>query len=94
MSQIDAVFTAVIDEQVAISQRVKELERQETDFRVDDAVVSNPPTAAELTAIFGSPATLYQPFTAIVDSGGVGTDVWLVSVVSGGWWYLQLTQAV
>lgn len=94
MSQLDAVLTALTDAQVAMDRRVGELERQETGLRVDTTAVSNPPTAAQLNAIFGTPAALYESFTAIVDSGGTGTNVWLVSVVSGSWYYIQFTQAL
>lgn len=53
-----------------------------------DANVSNPPTDAELDTAFGAtPAEVWAGFTAIVDDGGAGTNVY--NVVSNGtnWLY-------
>ena len=61
---------------------------------VDASNVSNPPTAAELTAAFGDPATLAHGTVRLVDDAGAGTAVWLVCAVNGAWWYELLTKAV
>lgn len=53
--------------------------------------VSDPPTAAQLTAIFGDPATLGDGFIGVVNDGNADTDVWLCIVSNGSWFYHQLT---
>lgn len=62
--------------------------------RVSTANVSNPPTAAQITSAFDSPANLPEGWQAIIDDNGAGTNVWLVTAVSGSWWYEALTAAV
>ena len=62
-------------------------------LRVSESNVSNPPTAAELTAAFDSPANLPEGWAALVDDNNAGTAVWLVFVVGGSWWYEALTKA-
>jgi hypothetical protein len=59
-----------------------------------EANVSNPPTAAEITAAFGSPADLSAQFAGIINDNGAGTNAWLVFVVDTDWFYQALTKAV
>lgn len=63
-------------------------------MRVSTANVSNPPTAAQITAAFDSPANLSDGWTAIIDDDNAHTAVWLVTAVGGSWWYELLTKAV
>jgi len=56
--------------------------------------VSNPPTAAELDAVFGSAADLPEGFTAAIDDNGAGTTFWGVMIVNGSWVYWSMTAAV
>lgn len=58
------------------------------------ANVSNPPTDAELDALFGTPATLPTNFGAIIDDNGAGANLWLVYAVGTRWGYSALTIAV
>lgn len=56
--------------------------------------VSNPPTDAQLDTAFGAPATLPDPFLAIVDDAGAASVIWLVVATNGVWAYEQLAIAV
>lgn len=60
----------------------------------DDSNVSNPPTIAELTAIFGDPGTLPNGLIGIVnDNAGVGPK-WSIWVVNGVYGYIRILIAV
>lgn len=63
-------------------------------LRVSVANVATPPTAAQLTATFDSPANLPDGWMGVVDDAGAGSAVWLVIAVSGGWWGIRLTKAL
>lgn len=63
-------------------------------FRVSTANVSSPPTDAEITAAFDSPANLSNGWAAIIDDNNAHTTFWLVTAVGGVWAYEQLTIAV
>jgi hypothetical protein len=63
-------------------------------LQVDTTDISNPPTDAELDAIFGTPATVGSGFTAYVDDNGADTNVYLVMSNGSSWWYSSLTKAV
>jgi len=67
-----------------------------TENLVDQDVtnVSNPPTDAELDAIFGTPAALGRGFVATVDDADGDTDVWLVWTTDASWFYVKGTKAV
>lgn len=58
------------------------------------ANVGNPPTDAELDAVFGTPAANGTGFLAILDDNGAGTNVWLVAGNGTNWYYTAMTQAV
>lgn len=59
-------------------------------LRLSTADVSSPPTAAELTAIFGTPN---NGFRAVIDDGGAGSAFWLIERSGGAWLYVALTKA-
>jgi len=54
---------------------------------VDTSNVSNPPTQAELTAIFGTPATVGAGFTVYLDDNGADTNFYQI-VSSGSSWFI------
>jgi hypothetical protein len=54
--------------------------------------VSNPPTAAEITAAYGSPSEFYD--VIIINDNGAGTLYWLVVSDGTSWLYEQMTKAV
>ena len=83
-----------IRELKVLKRRLDDLVEPETGLIVDNTNVSNPPTDAELDAIFGTPATNYPGFMAIVDDAGANTTVWLVVTNGTSWWYEGLTKAV
>lgn len=58
------------------------------------ANVSNPPTDAELDALFGTPASAGAGFSAVVNDAGADTNVYLVSSTGSSWFYTAMTQAV
>jgi len=56
-------------------------------------VVTNPPTAAELTAEFGTPVTVGAGFTVCIDNNGVGTHVYTCISDGTNWWTFTGTVA-
>lgn len=58
------------------------------------ASFSNPPTDAELDAEFGNPETIGANFTAIINNGGLSTNVYYVVSTDNSWWILTMVQAV
>ena len=56
--------------------------------------VSNPPTDAELDAIFGTPATVGGGFVALIDDNGANTNEYLVWSDGTKWFYVAGTAAV
>ena len=52
--------------------------------------VSTPPTAAELTAIFGTPASVGAGFQAIIDDNGADSILWKITSSGTSWFYLSL----
>ena len=56
--------------------------------------VSNPPTDAELDALFGTPAEVGQEFSTLIDDASGNTDVYRVHSNGTSWWYDVLTKAV
>lgn len=48
--------------------------------------VSNPPTDAELDAIFGEPAEVGAGFMAVIDDNGADTNVYIVYSTGVSWW--------
>jgi hypothetical protein len=63
-------------------------------FKVYTNDVSNPPTDAELDAIFGTPATVGAGFTADIDDAGAGTNFYTVKSDGTNWWITTYTKAV
>ena len=63
-------------------------------MRFSDADVSDPPTDAEIDAIFGTPSTVDKNFIGIIDDNGADTKVWLCISTGTSWWYEELTKAV
>jgi hypothetical protein len=56
--------------------------------------VSDPPTDAELDAIFGAPASIGAGFIGLIDDNSADTDVWLVYTSDTSWFHLQGTKAL
>lgn len=52
------------------------------------------PTAAELTAAFGSPATLGRAFVATVDDADGDTNGYIVWTSDASWYWLKGTKAL
>lgn len=59
-----------------------------------EADISSPPTAAELIALFGTPATVGACFSAIINDAGAGTNEYLVWSDGTNWWHVTGTKAV
>ncbi len=55
--------------------------------------VSNPPTDAELDAIFGTPATVGDGFNAYIDDAGGGANFYHVVASGTNWWVFTGTVA-
>jgi len=58
------------------------------------ANISDPPTDAELDAIFGTPAAVGDGFLGLIDDSGAGTHGVSVVALNGAWWYGNLNKAV
>ena len=83
-----------IQELKNLRRRLDDLDMPEVGIIVDSTNVSNPPTDAEIDAIFGTPAARYPGFMAIIDDAGADTTVWFVITNGTSWWYEGLTKAV
>jgi hypothetical protein len=62
------------------------------DVHTDD--VSNPPTDAELDAIFGTPATVGAGYRALIDDNGGGANFYEVVSDGTNWWIFTGTKAL
>jgi hypothetical protein len=63
-------------------------------FKLYTNDVSNPPTDAELDAIFGTPATVGANFTAEIDDAGAGNNFYSIKSDGSNWWITTWTKAV
>lgn len=55
---------------------------------------SNPPTAAELDVVFGTPVAVGDKFTASINNGGAGTNFYRVYSDGASWHIVTATKAV
>lgn len=53
----------------------------------DETSVSCPPTTAEITAIFGTPAVVSEHFIGIINSGGTGENVYICFTDGVSQWF-------
>lgn len=60
----------------------------------NESVFDDPPTEAQLTSEFGNPATIGANFAAIINNGGLSSNVYYVVSTGDSWWILTMTQAV
>ena len=65
-----------------------------TMLTVDVINISNPPTDAELDAIFDTPDVVGAGFVALVNDAGAGANEYLVWSDGTSWWYATGTKAV
>ena len=56
--------------------------------------VSNPPTAAELTAEFGSPSAVGAGFTICINDNGAGTNAYTCTSDGANWWVFTGVKAL
>jgi hypothetical protein len=56
--------------------------------------IADPPTNANLDAVFGTPAALGGGFIGIIDDNDADTDVWICWTSDAEWYYLQGTKAL
>lgn len=99
MTEIELLQTAAEN----LQKRVKVLEKQVGRLQrletasggpVSTANVSNPPTAAQVTAAFGAPADISEAMIKFVDDNGAATAVYLVVPINNAWWIFTGTKAV
>jgi hypothetical protein len=93
------VHNAVPDEALLRGFLHREIEPQLNQLQSDHvrystANVSNPPTDAELDALWGQPATVGAGFKAIIDDNGADANVYYVVSSGTSWWYASMTKAV
>ena len=62
-----------------------------TEYNEDD--VADPPTDAEIDAIFGTPATVGPGFMGLIDDNDAHTKFWLCVSSGANWLYEELTKA-
>jgi hypothetical protein len=60
---------------------------------IDTSDVSNPPTDAQLDAIFGSPAQVGNGFMRIIDDAGAGSNEYIIWSDGSNWFYATGTKA-
>lgn len=63
-------------------------------YYYSDGSVSNPPTKAELTSLFGEPNRVGAQFSALLNNGGASSDVYLIASDGTDWYYTALTKAL
>jgi hypothetical protein len=63
-------------------------------FNVDVTDISNPPTDAELDAIFGTPTEAGAGFIRLIDDAAAGSNLYLVVSDGSNWWYFTAAKAV
>jgi hypothetical protein len=56
--------------------------------------VSNPPTAAEITAAFDAPATVGAGYAGVINDDGAGANVWFCVSDGSDWWHTLMTKAL
>jgi hypothetical protein len=56
--------------------------------------ISNPPTAAQLTGVFGSPSVVGDGFVGLINDNGDGVDEYLVWTDGTNWFYVSGTLAL
>lgn len=87
----------------SIESRFREIENQLLVLRADDGAkflkldesnVSNPPTDAELDAIFGIPSSVGKGFTSFINDAGSGSNFYMVVSDGASWWVFTGTKAV
>jgi hypothetical protein len=88
----------ILDALEAVQDRLADLERTAktgaaTFIEIDTTDVSNPPTDAELDAIFGTPDEAGAGFTALVNDNSAGSNEYLVWSDGSAWWYASGTKA-
>lgn len=77
-----------------LENRLNNLEAAESPYvRVSTINTSNPPTAAQLTAAFGSPATVRAGYLVVVDDNGAHTNEYFVWSDGTFWFYATGTKA-
>lgn len=70
------------------------IEGSATKTTVDTTDVSNPPTDAELDAIYGTPAAVGAGFMSYIDDNGAGANFYQVTSDGTNWWIFTGTKAV
>lgn len=66
---------------------------EKSHLQIDTTDVSNPPTDAELDAIFGSPSAVGAGYQIILDDNGADTNVYRITSNGTSWWIDTLTKA-
>jgi len=85
-------------------RRIRDLERQIRAMeargdrvaraRYSEDNVSDPPDYDEITAAFGTPASVGASFIGHINDSGAGASEWAVFSDGADWWYVELTIAV
>ena len=91
----DNVMTRIKDTE----DRLDEIERNAktgamTMLTVDVTNISNPPTDAELDAIFGDPDDVGAGYVVLINDAGAGANEYLVWSDGSSWWYATGTKAI
>ena len=63
-------------------------------YYYSDGNVSNPPTNAELDALFGEPGDVGRQFTALLNDNGASNNVYLIASDGADWYHVTLTKAL
>lgn len=62
-------------------------------LKLSEDNVSNPPTDAQLDALYGTPAVVGKGFVALINDNGVGANFYLVTSDGSAWWVFTGTVA-
>lgn len=56
--------------------------------------ISNPPTDSELDSEFGTPSSVGEGYTVLINDAGSGSNAYVAYSDGTNWWYQELTKAI
>lgn len=92
----DNIFIDIQHSIASLARRVRDIEnlpRSASVITTSIVSTSVPPTAAQLTALFDTPAAVGVGFVRMLDVGGTHTHVYVITSDGTNWWYATLTKA-
>lgn len=94
--QVDRFLDELLSRFRETENRLAQLEGNEAVkyLQLKENNISNPPTDAELDAIYGTPATVGKGFTSVINDNAASANFYLIISDGSSWWYFAGTKAV